>query len=109
MFDTKPKGIKREQEQGHRGGAVVRERRRWNWPSEAALMRKRTNQKRHMLVMHGRIEQLIRYVLTTPKANRKQYKLVWGNSEYGLNHVKTLAGKFGIQIDETGTDAEDQI
>jgi hypothetical protein len=77
--------------------------------AEAALMRKRTNQKRHMLVMHGRIEQLIRYVLTTPEANRKQYKLVFGNTEYGLSHIKALAGKFGIRIDDTGTDAEGRI
>lgn len=77
--------------------------------TEAALMRKRTNQKRHILVMHGRIEQLIRYVLTTPAANRKQYKLVCGNSEYGLSRIKALAGQFGIEIDDSGTDAVDRF
>ncbi len=75
--------------------------------TEAALMRKRTNQK-HRLVMHGRVEQLVRYVLTTPEANRKQYKLVSGNSEYGLSHIKALAAKFAINIGDSGADTEDR-
>ena len=77
--------------------------------TEAALIRKKVNQKRHVPVMHGPVAQLIRYVLTSPKANRKQYKLVCGNSEYRLSHMEELAGRFGIEVKETGIDAQGQV
>jgi hypothetical protein len=77
--------------------------------TEAALIRKKVNQKRHVPVMRGPVAQLVRYVLTAPKANRKQYKLVCGNSEYGLNHMEELAGRFGIGVDEPGSDAQGPV
>ena len=59
--------------------------------TEAPLIRKKVSQKWHVPVVHGPVAQLIRYVLTAPKTNRKQYKLVCGNSEYGLSHMEELA------------------
>jgi hypothetical protein len=59
--------------------------------SEAALMRKRPHQKRPTVVMRGRVEQLIRYVLSTPTAHHKEYTLVCGDQEYGLGRVEALA------------------
>jgi hypothetical protein len=64
--------------------------------SEAALMRKRPHQKRPTVVMRGRVEQLIRYVLSTPTAHHKEYRLVCGDQEYGLGHVETLARELKI-------------
>jgi hypothetical protein len=59
--------------------------------SEAVLMRKRPYQKRPTVVMRGRVEQLVRYVLSTPTAHRKEYRLVCGDYEYGLLRVEALA------------------
>ena len=59
--------------------------------SEAVLLRKRAYQKRPTVVMRGRVEQLVRYVLSTPTAHRKEYRLVCGDQEYGLSRVEALA------------------
>jgi hypothetical protein len=59
--------------------------------SEAVLMRNRPYQKRPTVVMRGRVEQLVRYVLSTPTAHRKEYRLVCGDQEYGLGRLEALA------------------
>ena len=104
------KGIKREYSRGARecqlSNGVDSEIGRH---TEATLIRKKVNQKRHMPVMHGSVAQLIRYVLTAPKANRKQYKLICGNSEYGWSHMEELAGRFGIEVDQQEIDAQGQV
>jgi hypothetical protein len=58
---------------------------------EAVLVRARPHQKRRRVVMRGRVELLIRYVLSTPTAHRKEYKLICGDQEYGLSRVEALA------------------
>jgi hypothetical protein len=68
--------------------------------TEATLVRKRVHQRRHTLVMHGSIEQLIRYVLTIPKPNRRQYKLVCGDSEYGSGRIEAFARELGIVVSD---------
>ncbi len=72
--------------------------------TEATLMRKKTHQKRQVLVMRGRTEELIRYVMTTPKAHRNEYRLVAGKSEYGPPRIQALAHKFGISAGEISND-----
>jgi hypothetical protein len=64
--------------------------------AEAALMRKRPHQKRQIIVMRGRVEQLLRYVFSTPTAHRKEYRLVCGDREYGLNRMEALARELKI-------------
>ena len=54
-------------------------------------MRKKPYQKRPTVVMRGRVEQLVRYVLSTPTAHHKEYRLVCGGQEYGLGRVEALA------------------
>jgi hypothetical protein len=66
--------------------------------AEAALVRKKAHQKRRTLVMRGRVEQLIRYVLSIPKVNRKEYKLVCGDKEYGLGRMERLARKLKMNV-----------
>jgi hypothetical protein len=64
--------------------------------SEAALMRKRPHQKRRTVVMRGRVEQLIRYVFSTPTPHHKEYRLVCGDQEYGFNRMEDLARELKI-------------
>jgi hypothetical protein len=59
--------------------------------AEAVLMRKRPHQKRSTVVMRGRVEQLVRYVLSTPTGHHREYRLVCGDQEYGLNRMEELA------------------
>jgi hypothetical protein len=63
---------------------------------EAVLMRKKPYQKRPTVVMRGRVEQLVRYVLSTPTAHHKEYRLVCGQQEYGLGRVEALAQELKI-------------
>lgn len=63
---------------------------------EAILMRKKPYQKRPTVVMRGRVEQLVRYVLSTPTAHHKEYRLVCGGQEYGLGRVEALARELRI-------------
>jgi hypothetical protein len=66
--------------------------------AEAALVRKKAHQKRRTLVMRGRVEQLIRYVLSIPKANPKEYSLVCGDKEYGWGRMEGLARKLEMNV-----------
>ena len=63
---------------------------------EAVLTRKRAHQKRRIVVMRGRVEQLIPYVLSTPTAHHKEYRLVCGGQEYGLGRMEALARELKI-------------
>jgi hypothetical protein len=64
--------------------------------AEAVLIRKRPHQKCRTVVMRGRVEQLIRYVFSTPTAHHKEYRLVCGGQEYGLGRMEALARELKI-------------
>jgi hypothetical protein len=72
--------------------------------AEAVLMRKKPFQKRPSVVMRGRVEQLVRYVLSTPTAHHKEYRLVCGGKEYGLGRVEALARD--LKVDTSAQDSD---
>jgi len=66
--------------------------------TEATLVRKKAYQKKQRLVMRGRAEALIRYMMITPNAHRKEYRLVAGKSQFGPLRIQALAREFGIAM-----------
>jgi hypothetical protein len=63
---------------------------------ETILYRKRADIKYTRVVMRGRVDEIVRYVMSIPPKMREEYFIKDGDLSYGVKEIERLALEFGL-------------